>query len=248
MIPIVGLSCSEEQKVLTKQINISLIDIVYDLPIDSAKVTLTSIVGAKDIYTDIEYTNSNGLCSFSFEFKPATDYRITAQKDEYWDYLVDDSTNISKSSIRIKEDTEKNQILFLSSDSNQNNEFWRSKMPRYEIDSLIAMLKSNTYNSRFPLLLWEDIPGLIKVANDTTLISNFPTNSLSSFSQKECYVGVLSMWLIESIRITETKGLYSISGNFPSLNPILINRNSEEYRYQINTVEEMAVGYNLYFG
>lgn len=246
MILVLGLSCSKDQKVLTKRINITLIDNVNDLPIDSAKVILNSIVGAKDIYTDIKYTDSFGLCSFSFEFKPETDFKITAQKDKYWDYLVDDSINISKSSIRIEENTEKNQFLYLTSDSNQNIEFWKKKMPRYDIDSLISMLKSNSYNSRFPLLIWEDIPSLIKIANDTTLISNFPHNGLSSYLQKECYLGVLSMWLIESIRITEKLGVYSIFGNLPSLNPILNNINGTEFRYQINTIKEMEAGYNLY--
>ena len=51
----------------------------------------------------------------------------------------------------------------------------------YPIDTLIQLLKTNSYQSALlPNLTWEDIPKLLEIANDRAVVTKFPRNPFSS--------------------------------------------------------------------
>jgi hypothetical protein len=95
------------------------------------------------------------------------------------------------------------------------------KQNKPDVENYVSLLKSGQYDSFFlPDLNSSDIPTLLKYANDTTTITKFPMNGISSYMQMECSLGMIVLWTIESIRAVEIKSERLIAG-FPSQNPFL---------------------------
>lgn len=104
-----------------------------------------------------------------------------------------------------------------------------------DVENYISLLKSNSYESEYlPDFIPEHIPALMKYRNDTLLISNYPHNPISSFHGSDYKLGVLVLWTIESIRKTEISGKKHPMNRFPSLNPVLKSRDSNEPGQDIN--------------
>lgn len=96
------------------------------------------------------------------------------------------------------------------------------------VDKYIELLKLNQYDSLdLPEFGYNDIPELLKYRNETQIINNFPHNLISSLYAPECKLGMYVLWTIESIRAVAIDSEYLIM-RFPSQNPILALRNSEE--------------------
>lgn len=96
------------------------------------------------------------------------------------------------------------------------------------VDKYIDELISGTYESYdLPDFNTADISALLEYRNETTTITNFPHNPISSFWQPECKLGMLVLWTVESIRAVENKSEYLI-GRFPSQNPALALRDTPE--------------------
>jgi hypothetical protein len=76
------------------------------------------------------------------------------------------------------------------------------------------------------------------------VISDFPHNGISSLWAPECKLGMYVLWTIESIRAVEIESIYLI-GRFPSQNPILALRASQELNlvYDTKSHEEAAKAY-----
>ena len=228
MIMLSMISCITEQKPVKKNINISVIDRANGLAVENAEVRLTTIVNARDIYNEIQQTNATGQCTFSFELKPDAEYSLYAGKNGYLGYLENSSGDISKSNTQITENSEEDISLFLTSDSMHQVNFYRKREIRYEIPDLIEMLKSGKFHGGIPLLSRADIPQLLSWCNDSTLITSFPVNPLSSFSISQVRLGMLSLWFIESIRIAEGNRFILPYEKYPSLNPRLKCLNENE--------------------
>jgi hypothetical protein len=245
------ISCSSAQNIQNKKITVSVIDQKTNKPIKDIKVVLRTIINYSDITEENKNTNSTGNCIFSCELKERYLLTIcTELKEGYYYYY----SSIESNCRDINKDTPNNINLFLTSDSMQRIEYFAKITPHYQIDTLIRLLKSNNYkpNSRLmlPSLEWGDIPKLLKVGNDSTKIDNFPVNPISSFYQKDCYMGILSLWLIESIRITELRKSNQPFEKFPSQNPIIIEKlkqttNPEQWRNP-NTTMMMATACKAY--
>jgi hypothetical protein len=101
---------------------------------------------------------------------------------------------------------------------------------KMDVDTYTSQLKSGTYES-FELPAFESylIPVLLEYATDTTIITNFPRNGISSLWAPECTLGMYVLWTVESIRAVEIK-TPKLIGRFPSQNPILALRNSTELK------------------
>lgn len=100
------------------------------------------------------------------------------------------------------------------------------KQNSQEVEDYVALLKSGQYDSfNLPEFKSSDIPTLLKFVNDTTSITKFPRNGISSYMQLECNLGMIVLWTIESIRAFEIESDRLI-GRFPSQNPILALRDT----------------------
>jgi hypothetical protein len=96
-----------------------------------------------------------------------------------------------------------------------------------EVEKYIKLLKAGEYEfMELPPFTAEDIPALLQFRNETQMITNFPSNGVSSYMMLECKLGIFVLWTIESIRAVAIKSEYLI-GRFPSQNPVLALRNSE---------------------
>lgn len=245
LITFLLVSCSTEKNILSKKIQVTLIDENTNAYIEGGEVSLISIVGNADFYQDKKYTDGNGECSFMFDYNVANQYRIHALKEGLLTYLVNDSLGFSKSSTDIDANTSEELTLYLTSDSMNHYNYWKELTPRYEMDELTSLLKTNNFAEGLPWLTWEDIPALLAVGNDSTVITNFPHNPISSYLLDECYVGITILWLVESIRITERDNLVSPVEKYPSLNPILKFKNPPETVPE-NSIEKMNTAFQAY--
>lgn len=96
-----------------------------------------------------------------------------------------------------------------------------------EGDNFINQLESCTYEERYlPELELNEISSLLKYRNDKTVLCKYPANPISSFYSKEVTLGMLALWTIESIRISELNNTNEAQARFPSLNPILRDRDN----------------------
>ncbi|NQV03399.1 MAG: hypothetical protein HQ542_12185, partial [Bacteroidia bacterium] len=179
---ILGVACSTEQKTGQKEIKTTVFDRENNLPIENAQVTLVSIVEARDINTDIKYTDSVGLCSYSLIVNPLAQYQVGTKKEGFFSYLGDDSADTIRSYTILNEKTKDDLVLYLTSDSLHQKNYWAKRIIRFDPDTLIYLLKTNNYPGSvgLPLLSREDIPVLLTIGNDTTIITHFPTNPVSS--------------------------------------------------------------------
>lgn len=111
-----------------------------------------------------------------------------------------------------------------------------------EVDRYIARLQSGDYNEiELPPLTAEAIPALLKYRNDTTRITSFPRNPLSSLYNPDCTLGMYVLWTIESIRLTYLQQENMMPGRFPSLNPMLARRGTDELEWLDRvTAQQMA--------
>jgi hypothetical protein len=97
-----------------------------------------------------------------------------------------------------------------------------------DVDKYIDELISGTYKSYdLPDFNTTDISALLEYRNETTVITNFPQNPVSSFRQSECKLGMMVLWTVESLRAVENNSRFLI-GRFPSLNPVLVLKESSE--------------------
>jgi hypothetical protein len=181
-----------------------------------------------NIFKDIMYTDPSGHCNYSFEFKPGAMYGLYARKKGYLSYFEDDSIDPDRSDMRIEEKTKKDICLYLTSDSMNQVKYWAKRTRRFEIDTLIYLLRSDKYRYGLPQLYWDDIPKLLSVGCDRTIITNFPINPLSSINRSKCYLGTLSLWFIESIRIAEKNKIVYAFGKYPSQTPTIQFTNEKE--------------------
>lgn len=73
--------------------------------------------------------------------------------------------------------------------------------------------------NRPPKLTWQDVEGLMIMAQSERRLTNFPRNPLSSQAQREAAEGVVALWLIEQLRSDERY--------YHSLNPLCLAKNGE---------------------
>jgi len=243
---VLGGACSAQKKLKSKVIQITVIDKKNDLPIDSAQVRFITIVESRDVFEDVKYTDAFGNCSFSIEPNPVAQYQVGTNKKGFISYFDDTYSGLVRSSAFINEQTNDHLLLYLTSDTLNHINYWAKRTIRYDINTLIKLLKSNNYpvRSGFPSLIWEDIPGLLTIGNDSTIVNNYPISVISSGYTKDCYLGIIAVWFIESIRITQLKKIFDPLEKFPSQSPSFrYISNPEELQ---NNIKTMDIAYQAY--
>ena len=216
-------SCSVTRRSIPDVFKITVINKNNNSPIDSARVILTSVTESRNINEYVRYTDAHGQCSFSQDHNPLVQFQVRAMKKGYTSYFDSSYTDLDRAISFINEKTGNIIVLNLTSDTLNHENYWASHSIRFNIDTLINILKSNAYplRSEFPELVWADIPQLLAIGNNKSLINKYPISVLSSSYTKECYLGIVSLWFIESSRITELKKTNNPSEKFPSKTPTL---------------------------
>ncbi|MEQ9168806.1 MAG: hypothetical protein RLO12_21290, partial [Fulvivirga sp.] len=98
-----------------------------------------------------------------------------------------------------------------------------------DIDDFVTRLLNNEYSPDLaPDLKWSDIPSLLKISNSEVMITNFPRNIMGRYYQERCHVGIVAMWLIDSIRKNE--GRKPRKAWYISPFPLLEDENDRKYR------------------
>lgn len=120
-----------------------------------------------------------------------------------------------------------------------------------EFDSLMANLEANTYDvnegESLPDLYWDDIPHLLKIAESDLTLTNFPRNPESSYAQHQAYMGIVAMWMIESIRRDDAERDRDDIQPFPSMNLMLAATNSlTTPEFRPNTFIELRTAAEAY--
>lgn len=127
-------------------------------------------------------------------------------------------------------------VVTVFSACNDNNE-----VSNLTVDEYVEMLKAGQYDSiSLPAFTYSDIPALLKYRNEKQVISNYPINPISSFYKLDCKLGIYVLWTIESIRASSIGSKYAIMG-FPSLNPILVLRDSAELKLAMDETAHETV-------
>jgi 5-hydroxyisourate hydrolase-like protein (transthyretin family) len=236
-----------------KKITVHVIDNKTRAPIDNAQVTVVTLINSKDVIPETKNTSKKGKCSFQLNFDPTYQYNIDVRKKKFYPYYSTDSNNMESSFKTGIKSNEKEITLYLSSDSLQLLQYYSSLTPHFQIDTLINLLKTNKYKPKnrlcLPELRWEDIPKLLEVGNAQKIITRFPHNPISSYDPQVCFLGVVALWMIESIRISEGKPMISPQERFPSQNPMLISKNQEKETRSLqkqNTEEMLQEAYRAY--
>jgi hypothetical protein len=114
------------------------------------------------------------------------------------------------------------------------------------VEEFIELLKKGEYKFlKLPPFTAEEIPLLLQYRNENQMITNFPHNMVSSFMVPECKLGMYVLWTIESIRTDAIKTEH-VLGSYPSQNPVLALRNSEELQL-VDDDESHAIAAKAYF-
>lgn len=241
-------ACSVTKKTQQTVYKITVIDKNNNSLIDSAKVILTALIDSRDVYEYVKYTDSCGRCTFSVNYNPLAQYRVRSMKNGFIGYYDESFIDLDRAFSFLNEKSGNTIDLYLTSDTLNHRNFWASHTTHFDIDTLINYLKSNRYplRSEFPLLQWEDIPELLAIGNNSMLINKYPICVTSSSYQKDCYLGIVSLWFIESIRISELKKTLNPNEKFPSQTPSLHYLENENQEWVSNSTEIMKKAYQSY--
>lgn len=97
------------------------------------------------------------------------------------------------------------------------------------VEEFVKQLKKGSYKEYgLPEFESKHIPELLKYSNDTSIITQFPRNGISSAWFPEVYLGTYILWNIESVRARAINSKFLTPGGFPSLNPHLGKRTPDE--------------------
>jgi hypothetical protein len=215
-------------------------------PVKLAKVELKGIIDNRDIVEYVQYTDKQGRCSFTVDDSDPATYQVRATGKGMVGYYDSTYKDLDRSFAFINATTGNTLELWLTSDTLNHEKFWAARATSYNIDQLISMLKNDKYplRSEIPVIAWEEIPALLAMGNDTSRIDNYPVSLLSSSMPGKCYLGIVSLWFVESARIAQLKGTSNPNERFPSMTPNLSVKESAGMK--ANSALIMKQGYRAY--
>jgi hypothetical protein len=238
--------------VKTKKVTISVIDRATGKPVENAMVWFGTVKSDNiNTISDSCKTNSGGKCKFTIETGEGYGYSMIAKKEGWFPCYSNDPKSPFVSARNFVSTPDNKIPLYLDSDPAVLLAFYKSVIPQIPVDSLVRMLLDDRYftqnRSVLPSLEWKDIPKLLEIGNSAKLITHIPQNPVSSFIQEDCYLGIFALWLIESVRITESNPYLPPVMRFPSQNPILRNKPADDESFRTpNTPGMMLEAFTAY--
>lgn len=228
---------------------VTVLDEHKNIPVKDAAVYLISIIEAKDVYEELFYTDSLGQCEINVDSPIPENTHLVIRKGGYERFLSLEEGDENLPHIIINEHTPEDLVFYLTSDPLNHYNYFKAKKPRYEMDSFIEMLRTNRFPQQqtLPQLKWEDIPSLLNAGNDTSIINRYPVNPISSLTSTDRYMGIVTLWFIECIRLTEQQEEYATRTFYPSQTPFLLYYGSDSDKYPANSKELMELTYTEYY-
>ncbi len=108
-------------------------------------------------------------------------------------------------------------LIFIAGCSKNNIDKTADKEAR---DYVAQLLSGQVTATSLPDLKKEAIPTLLMYSKDTTVITKFPVNPISSYIPHQNKVGLVVLWTVESIRQFSDKNVHAFA-KFPSQNALL---------------------------
>ena len=144
-----------------KKVLVTVLDLKTGKPVENATVFLNFIKSnAVDVVNYSANTNEKGQCTIAYEVCVNLGYSLRTAKDGFYQCFSPDANSNEVSIRNFITNIDKEIILYLTSDEKQLLNYYYSITPHYPIDTLIKLLRTNTYKptnkSVLPELRWEE--------------------------------------------------------------------------------------------
>jgi hypothetical protein len=140
ILAIISASCSVARKSKADVIRITVTDKQNYSPVDSAKVILTSIIDSRDVSEYVKYTDNKGHCSFSPDYNASAQFQVRTMKKGFTGYFDESYPDLDRSFSFINKKTGNSIVLYLTSDTLNQINYWASHATRFDIDTLINLM------------------------------------------------------------------------------------------------------------
>ncbi|MEM6343674.1 MAG: DUF4943 family protein [Bacteroidota bacterium] len=237
------LACSEP---ISTKVDVLVQDKHNTQPLDSSKVYLYSqYQDQTKMVIDSQFTDLEGSANFSFVAQEGLKYSVSAERRHY-QASVNNSGSAYENQQSVDPDMINTLYLYLELIPPPDPDRFEKMHAQVSVNEVIAAIKDTAWEWAFlPHLEWEDIPALLAVGGDTTIIEDYPKHPLSTYRPKSARVGLVALWLVEAIRRMEVKG-GDLAGNLmpPSRTPILGTRRGNPSGY--NSPKQIETAHQAY--
>lgn len=214
-------ACGPESQVVT----IVVQDHLSERPLDSTRVDLLASAPDDQSETIISthYTNASGMAVVHYTREEAMRYSIRSDRRFYQPIVNEEGDQYLSISVLGSGDS-LYLVHKLAKIEAPDPGFLSEIRKDLSLEEMLSALTGNQWNfALLPHLKWKDIPALLALGGDTTLITHYPAHPTSSYRPRHARVGLVALWLVEAIRKTEMMGTSDELQNLvpPSRAPVL---------------------------
>lgn len=231
------LGCGPREQVVL----ITVQDLATGTTLDSARVDLLVQTASNTIVDTLStrYTSDAGSVRFTYDIRENRKYRIRATR-KYYRPVVNEDGDGYQNEAWLSFGDSSIHLLLLDRIEAPDPAILNKVREKIPLQEMLLSLKANQWNyAILPQLSWQDVPALLAVAGDTTIITKYPKNPTSTYQPKHARVGLVALWLVEAIRKMEMRGSADDLQNLipPSRAPILGTREGNPSGH--NTAEQI---------
>ncbi len=214
--------------------------------LDSARVVLLQqYAGLATTPVDTQYTNAEGKVHWEFPVEEGYTYYVETSRHHY-QATINEMGSAYENRQQIDPEMINTLYLYLELIPPPDPERYEKMYADISVNEVIAALKDSSWEWVFlPRMTWEDIPLLLEVAGDTSLIAPYPRHPISTYRPQNARTGLVALWLVEAIRRMEIRQ-GELAGNLmpPSRVPILGTRKGNPSGY--NSPQQMETARKAY--
>jgi hypothetical protein len=226
-------------------IDILVSDEETELGLDSVQILLYRQFGeTAPALIDSQWTSADGTCELLLQPEAGYAYFVRAHRSFYQEAVAaGGGTFLNQADVM---DTDSQQIILLlepiPAPDPERFEKMHESVPIHEV---IATLRSDGWEWAFlPHMAWEDIPSLLAVGQDSAYVHQYPHHPRTTYQPDSVRVGLVALWLIETIRKSEIKHEEFIHLMPPSRAPVLGTRKGNPSGY--NSISQMNQAWKGY--
>jgi hypothetical protein len=191
--------------------------------LDSARVVVMRFFpeSVQATPVDTQWTDKQGRCEVRFVPEKGYQYRVVASRRHFRESLNANGATYDHEHIIVPGDTGLTRLLVEPILPPTQGPVART-FDRLAVGEVVAALRGNVWKWPFlPNLHWDDIPALLEIGGDTTLIDSFPHNPRVSLTPKKVRAGLAALWLAEAVRKREIAAAEMPALTAPSNYPVL---------------------------